>query len=89
MVGDLADTVRRYGGHTGDIDFVPVSVPMPQRIEVEMTKEQFETVRGQWNESTRHAPTELVLTVDGEPVGVLRVIASHLVEPSAGGSAPV
>jgi hypothetical protein len=83
MVGELRDKVWRFGGRAGRRGpSRPGAVGVPPQIRIELTRQQLDAVLLQWNEKDRNAPTEVVVTVDAEPVGVLHVIASYLVDPS-------
>ena len=84
MVGELRDKMQMFGGHagaSGRTQALPAEPRPPIRID--LTREQFDAVVGQWSVSTRNLPTDVVVAVDSEPVGVLHVIASHFVDPSA------
>jgi hypothetical protein len=46
-----------------------------QRITIELTREQMETILGQWRSADNRRPAELTFSVEGEPQTSLRVAA--------------
>jgi hypothetical protein len=81
MVGELRDKAQLVAGGTGGPARTQVVPAEPIRLD--LTREQFDAVLRQWSVSARNSPTQVIVSVDSESVGVLHVIASHFVDPSA------
>ena len=62
------------GGHARGVE--------PGVVEVDLTAAQLAALASQWGEHARNRPTDLHLTVGGQPVGVLHVVSALLVTPS-------
>lgn len=84
MVGELRDKAQLVAGGAdgpGRTQAVPAQPTPPIRLE--LTREQFDVVLRQWSVRDRNSPTQVIVSVDSQSVGVLHVIASHFVNPSA------
>lgn len=81
MVGNLSEQVAPFFEVDDDNEQASKEIE-EDTITLDLTHAQLQAIQQQWNPYDRHRPTQFVLRLEGQPVGVLHVVSSLFRDPA-------